>query len=151
MTDLAEIVHVTFSEDPSWLVAVQLRFKEGFLQVEVSPDDDTVEVSFDALHRPALRHWASESVSISMNERYENLLGSDSAWWWLLRNQHQYEDGFQIELGPASSTTTFQYLAIASRLYLRHVAEANQSTAEPRPSSITDDQVSPKSAERAPM
>lgn len=44
LTDLSEIVHVTYLDDPSWLVAVQFRFDEGHLQVEVNPDDGTVEV-----------------------------------------------------------------------------------------------------------
>ncbi len=121
LTDLAEIVHVTCPEDPSWLVAVQFRFDEGYLQVEVDPNDDTVEVSFDPLHRPPLRHWASGSVSSPMNQHYAGLLGRSSAWWWVLRNQQQYEDAFQIELGAPSSTMTLQYVAMASRLHLRHV------------------------------
>ncbi|MFF5077971.1 hypothetical protein ACFY36_13030 [Actinoplanes sp. NPDC000266] len=43
MTNLAEIVHVSFSDDPSWLVAIQFRFTEGFLQVAANPADDTGE------------------------------------------------------------------------------------------------------------
>jgi hypothetical protein len=155
LTDLAEIMHLTFSENPSWLVAVQFRFSEGFLQVEVDPDDDTVEVSFDASHRPPLRCRASKATSISMNGRYANLLGSNCSWWWLLRNQQQYEDAFQIELGPRSSTTTFQYLAMASRLHLRHVTEADEppaalhptrtkgSPAPPTPNQVASDKRSP--------
>ncbi|XVU30295.1 DUF6334 family protein [Actinoplanes sp. CA-054009] len=132
MTNLAEIVHLSFSDDPSWLVAIQFRFTEGFLQVEVNPADDTVEVFLDPSHRPSLRHWASESTSVSMNGRYAELLGTNSAWWWLLRNQQQYEDGFQIEFGPESSTTTLQYLATASRLHLRHIVSAGEPAADPK-------------------
>ncbi|MEV6600036.1 DUF6334 family protein [Actinoplanes sp. NPDC051346] len=143
LTDLAEIVHVNYLDDPSWLVAVQFRFSEGYLQVEVNPDDDTVEVSFDPLHRPPLRHWASESVSSSMNSHYANLLGSNSDWQWLLRNQQQYEDAFQIELGPAASTTTFQYLAMASHLYLRHVTDTEESPTAPNLPRIENGETSP--------
>ncbi|GLW34690.1 DUF6334 family protein [Actinoplanes regularis] len=121
LTDLAEIVHMAYLEDPSWLVAVQFRFDQGYLQVEVDPDDDTVEVTFDPRHRPPLCHWASESMPSQMNQRYADLLGRDSVWWWVLRNQQQYEDAFQIELSTPSSTTTLQYLAMASRLHLRQV------------------------------
>ncbi|MFI5897067.1 DUF6334 family protein [Actinoplanes sp. NPDC051513] len=124
LTDLAEIVHVTYLDDPPWLVSVQFRFDEGYLQVEVDPDDDTVEVPFDPRHRPPLHHWASRSVPRQMNQRYADLLGRTSAWRWLLRNQQQYEDGFQIELSTPSSTTALQYLAMASRLDLRHVNHA---------------------------
>ncbi len=110
-------------------MAVQFRFTEGYLQVEVDPDDDTVEVSFDPLHRPPLRHWATDSVSHQVNEPYAALLGRDCAWWWVLRNQQQYEDAFQIELGASPSTMTLQYLAMASRLHLRHVNDADAPTA----------------------
>jgi hypothetical protein len=143
LTDLAEIMHLTFSEDPSWLVAVQFQFSEGFLQVEVNPDDDTVDLSFDASRRPPLRYWALGSTSISMNGRYANLLGSNCSWWWLLRNQQQYEDAFQIELVPTSSTTTFQYLAMASRLNLRHVTEADEPPAALNPTRTKGSQASP--------
>ncbi|GAA0577624.1 hypothetical protein GCM10010172_73000 [Paractinoplanes ferrugineus] len=102
----------------------------------MNPEDDTVEVVLDPSARPPLRYRAAESASMPMSERYAGLLGRNSAWWWLLRNQHQYEDGFQIELGAASSTTTLQYLAMASRLHLRHVIEA-VSPAEPLPPSPT--------------
>jgi Family of unknown function (DUF6334) len=121
LTGLAEIVNVTYPGDPSWLVAVQFRFDEGYLQIEVDPDDDTVEVSFDPRHRPPLRHWASASVPSRMSQQYAGLLGSTSTWRWVLRNQQQYQDAFQIELSTPSSTRTLQYLATASRLDLRHV------------------------------
>jgi hypothetical protein len=130
LTDLAEIVHVTYLEDPTWLVAVQFRFDEGYLQVEVHPDDDTVGVSFATLHRPPLRHWASDSMSSQMNQLYAGLLGRNSAWWWVLRNQQRYEDAFQIELGAPPSTVTLQYLAMASRLHLRHVNDAEEQRHE---------------------
>lgn len=124
LTDLAEIVHLAHLDDPSWLVAVQFRFGEGYLQVEVDPDDDTVAVSFDPRHRPPLRHWAAESVPSRMNRHYADLIGRTSAWRWVLRSQQQYEDAFQIELSTPSSTTTLQYLAAASRLDVRHVNHA---------------------------
>ncbi len=128
MTGLAEIVHVTRSGDLSWLVAVQFRFDEGYLQAEVNPDDDTVEVSFDPLDRPPLRHWGPESIPRRMNQQYPGLLGTSAAWWWVLRNQQQYQDAFQIELGPSLSTTTLQYLAMASRLHQRSVIDADEPT-----------------------
>jgi hypothetical protein len=131
LTGLAEIVHVTDREDPAWLLAVQFRFDEGYLQIEVNPDYDTVEVSFDPLRRPPLRHWASESASGPVNQHYADLLGKTSDWWWVLRNQRQYEDGFQIEFGPAASSTTLQYLAMASRLYLHHVTEVSEPAGTP--------------------
>ena len=125
LTGLAEVVHVTYREEPSWLVAVRFRFDEGYLQVEVDPDDDTVDVSFDGQHWPPLRHWAADSVSRQVNQSYAGLVGQSSCSWWVLRNQQQYEDGFQIELGASASvTTTFQYLALASRLSVRQVGDA---------------------------
>ncbi|MFC6023701.1 DUF6334 family protein [Plantactinospora solaniradicis] len=125
LTNLAEVVHVAYNDDPSWLVAVQFRFDEGYLHVEVDPDDDTVEVSFDPRQRPQLRHWMSDSVPIQMNQYYAGLLSMTSVWRWVLRNQQGYEDAFQIELSTSSSTTTLQYLAVASRLHLRHVNDAS--------------------------
>ena len=54
---------------------------------------------------------------------YADVLGLSSVWRWLLHNQQGYRDGFQIESGPAQSTITVQYLAVASRLALRRVSE----------------------------
>ena len=124
LTDLTEIVHVTTADDPAGLVAVQFRFEEGYLQIEVDPDDDTVEFSFDPRQRPALHHWAPQSTPNPMNQHYAHLLGSNSAWRWVLRNQQNHEDAFQIELSTPSATTTLQYLAMASQLQLHHVTEA---------------------------
>jgi len=124
LTDLAEVVHLAYVDDPSWLVAVQFRFEEGYLHVEVDPDDDTVEVSFDPRRRRPLRHWVSDSVPAKTDQHYAGLLGMTSAWRWVLRNQQGYEDAFQIELSSPSSTTTLQYLAMASRLHLRRVNDA---------------------------
>ncbi|WP_238005556.1 DUF6334 family protein [Dactylosporangium sp. AC04546] len=124
LTDLAEVVHLAYMDDPSWLVVVQFRFDEGYLHVEVDPDDDTVEVSFDPRQRPPLRYWVSDSVPTQTDRHYAGLLGMTSAWRWVLRNQQGYEDAFQIELSTPSSTTTLQYLAMASRLHLRHVNDA---------------------------
>ncbi|MFC4044543.1 DUF6334 family protein [Dactylosporangium siamense] len=124
LTGLVEVVHLAHAEDPAWLVAVQFRFDQGYLHVEVDPDDDTVEVSFDPRQRPPLRHWAPDAVPTQTNQHLAGLIGSTSAWWWVLRNQQGYEDAFQIELSTPSSTTTLQYLAMASRLHLRHVHDA---------------------------
>jgi hypothetical protein len=111
-------------DDASWLVAVQFRFDEGYLHVEVDPDHDTVEVTFDPRQRPPLRHWMSDSAAIQTDQHSASLLGMTSAWRWLLRNQQGYEDAFQIELSTPSSTATLQYLAMASRLHLRRVSDA---------------------------
>jgi hypothetical protein len=124
LTDLAEVVHLAYVDDASWLVAVQFRFDEGYLHVEVDPDDDTVEVSFDPQQRPPLRRWVSDSLPAPTDQHYAGLLGRTSAWRWVLRNQQGYEDAFQIELSTPSSTTTLQYIAMASRLHLRHVNDA---------------------------
>jgi hypothetical protein len=123
LTDLAEIVHLAYTGDPSWLVAVQFRFNEGYLHVEVDPTNDSVDVCFDPRTRPPLDHWGSDAVPSRTSQRYAGLLGRKSAWRWLLRNQQGYEDAFQIELSTPSSTTTLQYLAIASRLHLRRVED----------------------------
>jgi hypothetical protein len=123
LTGLAEVVHLAHMDDPSWLVAVQFRFHEGYLQVEADPDDDTVEISFDPQQRPQLHHWVSDSVPTQVDQHYAGLLGMACAWRWVLRNQQGYEDAFQIELGTPSSTTTLQYLAMASRLHVRHVKD----------------------------
>ncbi|OJF10697.1 DUF6334 family protein [Couchioplanes caeruleus] len=87
-----------------------------------------------------LRHKSSRGPGRSPRD---NLLGSKSDWQWLLRNQQQYEDAFQIELGPSSSTTTFQYLAMASHLYLRHVTDAEEPTAALKLPNIEDGETSP--------
>ncbi|MBL7252774.1 hypothetical protein JKJ07_00445 [Actinoplanes sp. LDG1-01] len=116
---------MTLPDDPAWLLAVQFGFAEGCLQIEVDPGTDTIEVSFDPSRPPPLRHWGSAVMPRQMNQHYGGLVGQDASWWWILRNQQQYEDAFQIELSTsASMTTTLQYLAMASRLYLRHVKEA---------------------------
>jgi Family of unknown function (DUF6334) len=85
------------------------------LSVEANPAD-TVEVSFDPLKAPPLRHWVDDSTHHSANEYYSDVLGMTSAWRWMLRNQQGYYDAFQLELGPATSTVTFQYLVSASVL-----------------------------------
>jgi len=77
--------------------------------------------SFDPRQRPLLRHWLSDAVPTGTDQPDAGLLGRDSAWRWVLRNQQGYQDAFQIELSTPSSTTTLQYLAMASRLYVRHV------------------------------
>ena len=69
LTKLAEVMHLAYADAPSWLVAAQFRFDEGYLQVEVDPADDTVEVSFDPRQRPALHHWVPDSVPTEANGR----------------------------------------------------------------------------------
>jgi hypothetical protein len=123
LTALAEVVLLAHMDDPSWLVAVQFRFHEGYLQVEVDPDGDTVGISFDPQQRPRPHHWASDSVPVRTDQYHAALLGMDSAWRWVLRNQQGYQDGFQIELATPSSRTTLQYLAMASRLHVAHVRD----------------------------
>jgi hypothetical protein len=117
---LAEVWHVVDDEDDRWLVGVQFRFDEGFLCIEVDPDGDEVDVSFDESGRSALRHW-DDVVRRDAAGAYSDVLGLSSAWRWVLCNQQGYRDGFQIEFGPADSTITVQYLAAASRLECRRV------------------------------
>jgi hypothetical protein len=116
---LADVHHV-LDEDGEWLVAVQFRFDEGFLAIEVDPDHDEVELSFDEAGPSALRHW-DDVVRLDAADVYADVLGLSSAWRWLLCNQQGYRDGFQIEFGPADSTITVQYIAAASRLEPRRV------------------------------
>lgn len=121
LSSLSEVVHVMTVSAPGWLVAVQFRFDEGYLSVEANPADDTIEVSLDPLNSPSLRHWATDSTAHSANEYYSDVLGMTSTWRWVLRNQRGYQDAFQLELGPAASTVTFQYLVSASRILPRRV------------------------------
>lgn len=116
---LAEVHHVLY-DDGGWLVAVEFRFDEGYFAVEVDPDHDEVEVSFDESAPSPLRHW-DEVVRRDAADIYADVVGLTSTWRWLLVNQQGYHDGFQIEFGPADSTVTVQYLAAASRLELRRV------------------------------
>jgi hypothetical protein len=116
---LAEVHHV-LDEDAEWLVAVQFRFDEGYLGIEVDPDHDEVELSFDESAPTALRYW-DVVVRRDAADAYADVLGLSSAWRWLLFNQQGYRDGFQIEFGPADSTITVQYLAAASKLERRRV------------------------------
>lgn len=120
---LAQVRHVVDDEDDRWLVAVQFRFDEGFLGIEVDPDHDEVDLSFDESGWPALRDW-SDVVRRDAADAYADVIGLSSAWRWLLCNQQGYRDGFQIEFGPADSTITVQYLAAASRLECRRVNPA---------------------------
>jgi hypothetical protein len=119
LSRLAEAMHVV-DEDGGWLVGVRFRFDEGFFGIEVDPDHDEVNLSFDESRPAALRLWDGV-VRRDAAEVYADILGLSSAWRWLLRNQQGYCDGFQIEFGPASSTITVQYIAAASRLDVRRV------------------------------
>ena len=121
LSSLGDVVHATYVGDSDWLVAVQFHFEEGYLSVEVDPDDDTVDVSFDALWPPPLRHWSTDSARHTASASYADVLGLSSSWRWVLRNQQGYQDAFQIELGPSTSTVTLQYLAMASHLEFRRV------------------------------
>jgi hypothetical protein len=120
LSRLAEAHHLLVTER-QWLVAVQFRFDEGFLGIEVDPKHDEVDLTFDASRCPAPRHW-KEATRHDAAGVYADVMGLSSAWRWLLRNQQGYRDGFQIEFGPAESTITVQYLAIASRLEPRRVS-----------------------------
>ena len=120
---LAEVRHVVDAEDDRWLVGVQFRFDEGFLGIEVDPDHDEVDLSFDESGWSALRHW-DDVVRRDAAGAYSDVLGLSSTWRWLLCNQQGYRDGFQIEFGPADSTITVQYVAAASRLECRRVKPA---------------------------
>jgi hypothetical protein len=117
LSRLTEANHL-LSAEGGWLVAVQFRFEEGYFGVEVDPGHDEVELSFDPSSRPTLRYWR-DAVRRDAAGFYAGVLGQSSTWRWLLCNQQGYRDGFQIEFGPAQSTTTLQYLAIASRLQPR--------------------------------
>jgi hypothetical protein len=88
----------------------------------VDPTHDEVDLSFHPSKRPAPRRW-KDATRHDAAGVYADVMGLSSAWRWLLRNQQGYRDGFQIEFGPAESTITLQYLAIASRLELRRVSE----------------------------
>lgn len=118
---LADVDHVLCPGEPGWLVAVRMRFDEGFLSVEVNPEDDTVTVSFDPLRPPPLRHWADDVLTYPANDHYPDILGLSSTWRWTLQNQQGYQDAFQIELESPPTTVTLQYLAVASRLDSRRV------------------------------
>jgi hypothetical protein len=53
---------------------------EGYLGVEANPADDTIEVSFDRLKSPPVRHWATDSMTHNANEYYFDVLGMTSTW-----------------------------------------------------------------------
>jgi hypothetical protein len=97
-----------------------LHFDEGFLGIEVDPDHDEIQLSFDEVGPSALR-YRDDVVRRDAADLYADILGLSSAWRWPLCNQQGYRDGFQIEFGPADSTITVQYIAAASRLEPRRV------------------------------
>jgi hypothetical protein len=128
LSRLAEVSHV-LDDEVGWLVGVQFRFDEGFFGIEVDPDHDEVDLSFDASRPTALRHW-DRVARRDAADVYADVLGLSSAWRWLLYNQQGYRDGFQIEFGPAEATITVQYIAVASRLEVRRVRPVAVGQAE---------------------
>src|SRR5690349_8742518 len=106
LTGLEDVVHYVDPESGD-LPAVEFRFAEGHLLVEVDPNLDEVELSFSWFRPEVLTHWPEASQK-SMIDAYPYLgvRGCSSAWRWVLQNQRGYADAFQIELLSEGATTT---------------------------------------------
>ena len=124
LTELADVVHYIDPETGD-LPAVEFRFAEGHLLVEVDPNLDEVELAFTWFRPETLSHWP-EATPKSMIDAppYLGMQGCSSAWRWVLQNQRGYDDAFQIELLSDDATTTVQLVAAASCLQVLLVRPA---------------------------
>jgi hypothetical protein len=116
---LTELEDVVYYVDPETgdLPAVEFRFAEGHLLVEVDPNLDEVELSFTWFRPETLTHWAEANPRSMIDAPpYVGVRGCSSAWRWVLQNQQGYDDAFQIELLSDDATTTVQLVAVASCL-----------------------------------
>ncbi len=124
---LSRVRHGVY-QDTAMLVAIDLRFVQGSVLVQVDPDTDEVITSFDDAAIDAEVDEVSW-LDVSTSADYRDVIGSDTLWRWHLVNQQGYRDGFQIELeqrgsdNKATSTATFQYLALASEIEVRRVSQ----------------------------
>jgi hypothetical protein len=112
------------------LVAIEFHFVQGFVLVQPDPDTDEVIAGFNDVAIDAEVGEVSW-LDVSTSAIYRDVIGSDALWRWFLVNQQGYRDGFQIELeqrdadNKTTSTATFQYLVVASELYVRRVTQLN--------------------------
>jgi hypothetical protein len=124
LTELEDVVHY-IDPDSGALPAMEFRFAEGHLLVQVDPGLDEVELSFTWFRPEMLTHWPEARPKSMIDEPpYEGLRGCSSAWRWVLQNQRGFDDGFQIELLAEGATTTIQVLAAASCLQVQLVVPA---------------------------
>ena len=123
--ELINIKYFFNPELPERIKAIQFIFEHDMFFIIVNGEDDTLEITHESLVEPFGKE-GYQNIDVSNEMPWKLAINNKVAWLWMMINQQNYLDGFQMEFHDKNNnknSTTIQMLAVLSEIEISMVSK----------------------------